>query len=323
MRLLPRGGAVTRKLAAVLVLTCGCAVGKHLTAESGDLADYRDYRVAAREGTRLKRAQAYLEHHPRGAWTDEVRAAYESEEPAWFEACQASREGVRAYLTDLPRGPHADAALSLLVAYDAKVEDVETARLMRDARRTEAQLEAAAAARRAVGEAILGAVGALVADHVYGAPIDDASPLLRGLLGGGASTTWGELPARRERDLFFVLPTREGRQSRVATFAVEVERAPSGAIVAGRIEGDDLFVRWDESDLVRPLDASSSNHRSEAAYHARLLLEGALESRLPAARCAAAPAEGELVRRACDGWRAVVRWGQIEGQPDVIEVHGP
>ena len=87
--------------------------------------------------------------------------------------------------------------------------------------------------------------------------------------------------------------------------------------------GLDLFVRWDEADLVRSLDASSPNHRSEAAHHARELLDGALEARLPAARCREAPGDGELVRRACDGWSARVQWGQDEGHPDVVVIRGP
>jgi hypothetical protein len=310
------------KRGLVVVLLTGCAAFKQVVAENSDLADYRSFKVAAREGVRLARAQAYLEAHPHGTWAGDVRAAFDAEEPPYFEACQRSRAGVSDYLVDLPRGPHVPAAFALLVAYDAKVEDVETARLMRDARRTEAQLEAAAAGRRAVGEAILGAVGALCEDNVYGGSIDEAPPSLRRTLGGEAAPTWGPIPARRQRDRFFVLPTQGGRESRVASMTVSVERDERGAITAGRIEGQDLFVRWDEADLVRSLDASSPNHRSEAAFHARERLEGAFEARMPAVRCAAKPGPDELVRRTCDGWTAVVRWGQREGQPDVVDVRG-
>jgi hypothetical protein len=308
---------------ALFLLVSGCAVGRQLIADNGDLADYRSFRVALREGVRLSRASLYLDAHPRGTWTAEVRAAFDAEEPAYFEACKGSRAGVREYLVDLPRGPHAGAAFALLVAYDAKVEDIETARLMQGARRTEAQLEAAAARRRAVGEAILGATGALLEDHVYGAPIGEAPESLRRALGGEVSPTWGPIPASRERDLFYALPSREGREDRAVTLKLSVAQDDRGAIVAGRIEGQDLFVRWDEADLLRQLDASSPNHRSEAAFHAKQLLLGAFEARFPAARCAAQPADpGELLRRACDGWTAVVRWGEAEGQPDVIEVRG-
>jgi hypothetical protein len=309
-------------LVAVTGAVGACSVGQQLVADNADLRDYRAFRVAAPEGLRLSRASSYLAAHPAGQWAAEVRAAFDAEEPGYFEACQASREKAREYLIDLPNGPHAAAALALLVEYSQKVEDVATARLLKDARRTEAKLEAAAGRRRAVGEAILAATGALVAEGVYGARIEDTPAALRRVLGGEATVSWGTTPARRDADTFFVIPSPDGRQERVATLTVRVI-VEAGVVVEGRIEGNDLFVRWDEADLVRPLDASSQNHRSAAAFHAQELLAGALEARLPEARCTEERKEGELLRRACDGWSAVVRWGQAEGEPDVVAIRGP
>jgi hypothetical protein len=309
-------------VAALGATALGCAAGRQLTAADADFRDYRAFRVAARAGLRLSRAVQYLAAHPAGQWAAEVQQALDAEEPAFFEACQASRDKARDYLVDLPNGPHAAAAMALLVEYSTKVEDVATARLLRDARRTEAKLEAAASRRRAVGEAILAATAALLEDNVYGARIEDTPPALRRVLGGEAPVSWGTVPSRREADYFFVLPTLEGREGRVATMTVRA-LAPAGVVVEGRIEGTDLFVRWDESDLVRPLDASLPNHRSEAALHAQELLAGALEARLPQARCDAPREGGELVHRACDGWTAIVRWGQAEGEPDVVTIRGP
>lgn len=297
-------------------------MGRQLVADDADFRDYRAFRVAVAEGLRLARAAQYLEAHPDGEWATEVKLVFEAEEPAFFEASQASRDKAREYLVDLPNGPHAAAAMALLVEYSMKVEDLATAHLLRDARRTEAKLEGAASRRRALGEAILAATGALLADGVYGARIEDTPPALRRVLGGEAPVTWGTVPSRREADYFFVVPSPEGRQSRVATVAVRA-LADAGGVVEGRIEGPDLFVRWDEADLVRPLDASSPNHRSEAALHAQELLAGALEARLPEARCTQPRADGELLHRACDGWTAIVHWGNAAGQPDVVAIRGP
>ncbi len=309
-------------MVSLAALPLGCAMGRQLVAGDADFRDYRAFRMAAAEGPRLSRASAYLDVHPQGEWAPEVRAAFDAEEPAFFERCQASRETAREYLVDLPNGPHAAAAMALLVEYSMKVEDLATARLLRDARRTEAKLEAAAGRRRAVGEAILTATGALLAEGVYGTRIEDSPAALRRVLGGEAAVSWGTTPARRDADYFFVIPTPEGRQERVATLTVRVV-LDAGVIVEGRIEGLDLFVRWDESDLVRPLDASAPNHRSEAAFHAQEQLTGALEARLPAARCGEQRRPGELVHRACDGWTATVAWGQVEGEPDVVSIRGP
>ena len=50
------------------------------------------------------------------------------------------------------------------------------------------------------------------------------------------------------------------------------------------------------------------------------LLSGAIEARLPASRCAAVAAPGEIMARACDGWRLLVRMGAGPGDRDVISV---
>ncbi len=300
----------------------GCGIVQQMAGDNDDVADYKAFRVASRPGLRLGRAQQYLEAHPRGRWVSEVREAFEAEEPLFFERCQESRDLMRDYLVDLPHGPHADAAMSLLVAFDTKVEDMETVRLRQRARRTEAELDSAARKRRAIGEMVLGAVGALTADNVYGARIESASALLRSALGGAVAPTWGSLPPRREADLFFVIPTREGREARVATITLRTV-LDGDAIVEGRIEGYDLFVRWDEADLVHLRDASSPKDRSEAAFHAQELLAGALEARMPASRCTVARGEHELLHRSCGGWTAAVVWGEREGNPDVISIRGP
>src|SRR5262245_14381411 len=64
----------------VVVMLAGAALGacgglKAMVAPSDDLEDYRAYRVAAAEGTRLARAKRYIERHPRGRFADEVRTS--------------------------------------------------------------------------------------------------------------------------------------------------------------------------------------------------------------------------------------------------------
>jgi len=109
---------VKRVLVLLAALACvvGCATFRPMTASPGDLEDYRAFRVAAYDGTRLARAKTYLDKHPQGAFVDEVRQAWDVEEPRWFARAQESRDGVRRYLADLPNGPHAEAAIALLIA---------------------------------------------------------------------------------------------------------------------------------------------------------------------------------------------------------------
>ena len=172
-----------------------------MIASSGDLEDYRAFRVAAAEGTRLARAKTYLERHPKGAFADEVSGRLRGGGAALLRARAGDRaRASRRYLADLPDGPHADAALALLIALGSSMQDAELRDIARRVRYDDAKLEAAAVQRRAVGEAILGAIGVLLDEDVYGVPRAEAPPELRALLiGPAARSTWGTRPARAAR----------------------------------------------------------------------------------------------------------------------------
>lgn len=312
-------------LPLIVVAACasGCAVLRPITASNDDLADYRAFRVAAHEGVRLAAAQRYVENHPRGAWAEEVRVAFAEEEPVYFERASETRAKTSEYLASLPRGPHATAAIALLTAFDTHVEDLETDRMLKNARRMEASLEHASLQRRALGETILGDVAALVDPDVFGATADQVPAAMRRALGGLAPATWGHPAPVREDDFFYVIPTHLVRESRVATLelALVFER---GLVAQGMLSGTDLFVHWDEADEVKPRDPTESRDRALAAGHAADLLAGALEARLPAARCrVASSAPREILVRRCDGWSVVVTIGGGPGDVDAIIVSGP
>jgi hypothetical protein len=306
---------------AVGGVSSGCATFRTMVTSSGDLEDYRAFRVAGAEGTRLARAKRYLERHPKGAFVDEVRAAFDDEEPHFFERASASREGARRYLADLPDGPHAAAAFALLTALESSMQDAELRDIAQKARHDDAKLETAAVQRRAVGEAVLGAVGVLLDEESYGAPRAEGPRALRQLMTGRA-TTWGSVPARREEDHYFLLPTRPERESRLVTLSITLsERA--GIVAGGAVEGADLFVRWAEADQIVKLDPSAPEDRAEAHVHAMARLEGAMERRFPTASCPDIRADRELYHRACGGWEVVVVPGASAGASDAIVIRGP
>ncbi len=310
-----------RRVLGLAAMASGCATLKPMVASPSDLEDYRAFRVAGAEGTRLARAKTYLERHPKGAFAEEVRGAFEDEEPRFFETSQATHEGARRYLADLPDGPHAAAALALLTALGSSMQDAELRDIARKARYDDAKLESAAVQRRAVGEAILGAIGVLLDEAVYGVPRTEGPPALRTLMTGRTASTWGSVPSRREEDLYFLLPTRPDRESRLMTLEVTLAET-DGLVVGGRIEGANLFVLWAEADQIVKLDPSASEDRTEAQVHAMDRLGGALERRFPEATCPDARAGAELYHRACDGWEVVVLSGTQGGQKDAIVVRG-
>jgi hypothetical protein len=308
--------------AALLASVAGCAGARAVIAPPSDLEDYRAFRVAAAEGTRVARARRYVERHPDGVWTKEVRAAYEEEEPRYFEHAQRSREGVRRYLADLPDGPHATAALALLTAFDSSLEEAELRDVARRVRYEDAKLEAAAVQRRAVGEAIFSAIGVLLDEDVYGVPLSDAPPKLRRLLLGPTPSTWGAVSARHEEDLFFLLPTRPERESRLLTLELTMLE-PGGALAGAVLEGSDMLVRWTEADKIVRLDASAPEDRTEAQVYTTPRLEGALERRFPSASCPELRRDQELYHRACGGWEAIVVPGAKAGDKDRVIIRSP
>jgi len=301
----------------------GCAVGRPFLASSDDLADYRAFRVAAHEGVRLSRAQHYLARHPRGTWAADVKRAFEAEEPEYYERASGSRAKTSEYLANLPQGPHAAAAISLLTAFDTHMEDIATRKLLREAHRTEAKLESSSLQRHLLGEIILGDVAALLEPDLYGAHRDELPDPVRRALGGLAPSTWGNPPTVRSDDIFYSIPTHLVRESRVVTVELKVA-FDHGLATEGMLSGPDLFVAWDEADAVQPRDPTDDKDRAVAARHAADLLGGALEARLPAARCnASSSAPREILVRRCDGWSAVVTVGKGPGDRDSISVSGP
>ena len=302
-------------LASLACAALGCAALRPVTASSGDLADYRETRTQRTWGRRLAAMQRYLERRPDGAWAAEVREELDREEPRFFARASDSREGVRGYLTDLPRGPHADAAVSLLVAFDTKVEDVETERMLKAARTTEARLGEAAEQRRAADEWVANALAALADDAPWGKP-RGASPALVAQLKGPRQGTWGGLPDRVDVRLPFAAPGRGDLFARTleATLALEGDE-----LRAATLSGPDLFVRWAEIDAVRALDPSRTEDRVFAASRVRERLAGLLERRFPEARCAKGAADADLLARRCDGRAVRVVMGGAAGDVDKVD----
>jgi hypothetical protein len=298
----------------------GCAVPAQMLAASDDLADYRAFRVAAHEGPRLARAQVYLKRHPHGSWADEVRGSFEVEENAWFEAAKTSRSRALDYVVELPQGPHVQAARALLLLFDEHAADIDLLELLAESRRTAALLDLESDRRKRVSEVVLEELGALMDPATWGAELDDPPPLLADVLRGSTPRTWGSAPGGlREDELFFVLPTPREPEQRVAQVRLRLvlER---GRVAAARIEGEDLFVRWTEADALRVLDATNAADRATAASAVADVLAGALEARLPAARCAGETREGQILTRECDGWHVSVRMGARPGDDDIITV---
>jgi hypothetical protein len=307
----------------VLAALGGCAVPRQMLATPDDLRDYRAFRLAAHEGRRLAMAQRYLWRHPEGAWARDVRPLFEAEEEAWFEAAKTSRTRAREYVIDLPEGPHIEGAKALLVLFDEHQGDVETLTLLADARRTAATLDFEGTRRKHVSDVVLAELAALLDPKTWGTRLDSPPASLAAALRGEVPVTWGAATrARHDDELFYVLPMPQGSQARAVDVSLQLV-LDKGRVVQGLVEGEDLFVSWAESMLVRVLDPNRAADRELAAATVVDVLSGALEATVPATRCAKPPTGGERLVRACDGWMVSVRMGAEAGEVDVVDVVGP
>ena len=311
-----------RLAVSTLLLICvSCTpVTRQLFAPSKEADAYRAFRTASQPGPRLARAHAYLRDYPRGSWTNEVQEVYNAEEPVYFARAQQSYQDAINYLTDLPDGPHAAEALATTSVYGQEAADIETIELLGNARKSDVLLERQSAQRRHVGEHVAAAIGALTSDGIFGKTLDETPVALRRFL-SGARTSWGRAPDRHVETFRFLLPlARHVPLERFATVRVTVASDAKG-IYEGRIEGEDLFVRWAEADFVRSLNPADAQARKIASDHARDVLGGAFEARLPAAECALT--EQSALARRRGGWQVVAVMGDGAGTRDVISVRGP
>jgi len=304
-------------LAVASLALVGCVALRPLAAQSADQEDYQTIRLVSGEGERLVAAQRYLERHPDGAWAADVRAELERAENAYFERAKESRTGAIDYLVFLPSGPHADAAMAAVRAFDGHIADDETALLVVAARRSTAALDAASRDRREAAEFVLQSSVVLLTGGSIGRSIAD-NDALRQLLEGSRNGTWGGTPHRRTVDWSYLVPTRSGPEPREISVTVEVEE-DDGRVVRAFLRGPALFSRWLEADTARAVDDTRPEDRQAAAEHARDVVSGVVEAQMPAATCGA-PAEGDSFRRACKGVSIRVHQGAAAGDTDTVTI---
>jgi hypothetical protein len=166
-------------LAATLVVTlgatvalAGCNAGRVFVASPGDWAEYRRVRLAETLDERIAAAFEYLERRPDGMYAERVRRYFERVEPLYYKARQRSIAGLEAYLSALPRGPHAEDALGELVLRRGAARDRSLAERSVDA--LGRRLDAGREARREAADLLLAWVERLLTPALWRAPLADA-----------------------------------------------------------------------------------------------------------------------------------------------------
>lgn len=259
------------RFSLALVALCSCTVVRPLTASDADAADHRAFVLARAEGERLRAASHYLERHPNGAWADDVRGAFDREEPRFYASCEKSRAAAVDYLAWLPEGPHAKAAVALVISFDEHAPEDEASRMVAAARANEARLERAARDREDAEETALESLRVVLDASVYGKNLEEDGDLDRFLLAG---RSLGRTPTRRTRTRDFTIPSKNGQIARTLEITVDVD-ATGGAVREAVVSGPGLFARMAEASLLREVSPAEAERYVRDAVDSMVRARGA------------------------------------------------
>jgi hypothetical protein len=294
-----------------------------MVAPQDEYAAYRRVRTSRTVEDRLKASDWYLDRYPAGRWIGDVRPWFERAEIKFFVHHEENASGLEKYLEVLPHGPHAVLARKELARHRTRVVEGQKSRLEVDARYTEARLAALARMRENTRDTLGAWVGRLLSidswgertsrlDHefIYAWRIDKPS----GRCVEDHCTKLVELP--------FELPGGGDQAAREMDFEV-VLSLRQGMVQEGSLQGPGMFSRLYEAVRSKPVAAGDTGARVQAIAFAVEFLSGAVEARLPAAKCAADPVGETVMKRACDGWTLEAVAPGDPASDDRIVVRGP
>lgn len=318
-------------LAALALLgALGCSMQGFIAAPS-DYAGYRATRVAPTFEDRLAAAQRYLVEHPDGRYKDQVRAAFDPAEEAFFASKKGTRIGLEAYLAALPRGPHEAAARRRLAELDTSARS-RTAELDRTVAEVEARVSGPRAAERArVRAEIQGWLDRFLDRATWSAPIaaSKASLVVPFSLSLPAprcallDPPEGAVARRCAKltGLPYSVQVERGLEPREATLEIVVLQDPRGVPIEATVSGPDLFVRLEETYRVKPVVTGDAVQRAAATARAAELVKAAFAKAVSSApSCVRRIKPPTVIELGCEGVLVSVRAGAAPGDDDRIVI---
>lgn len=328
----PRSGSLAARSWRALVLASAVAAANlgcsAMLASPAEQSAYRAVRVSATLEARVLSAQRYLEEHPTGSYRARVEAYFARAEPVYYALSSSDEAGLARYLGVLPEGPHAAEARAKLAALVRARHKGDT--LVAAARGTEARLARAALERKRARDAFARWVKMLVEPSTYAAPLAEGrDELVRAFVlelpqaaCHALDEPLGDVVRSCEKrlELPFELRTTEGSPApRVLELRVVIAQDARGRPRHATVSGEELFVRLDEAERLRPSDGTLPEVRRAAAERAaaivRSLVAGWAEGD---ERCERPASAGEAYRASCGGLDVVVL--SREDGLDVVEI---
>ena len=306
----------------LLWLCLSCASSARITGDFGEYRSYREYRVSSTLEARLGAAERYLREYPQGDYQPEVRAWYVPAEKRYFKLAWDSPTRLRAYLDAMPHGPHAVEAAERIGELDSRRVYAERReqRLLGHAQDIEQRLARAAEQRRGFVREVSRLVELLGATRSFGEPTSELAPDLLVRLRERPPQLRCE--GERCQKLFsfsYAVPEDKALTERKIDVRLEI-RLERGLVQELTLSGPELLTRLAEAITVRAVPPLNPQASAEAVGQALEIVNAALDTPLPRARCEGEAVSPVVALRRCDGVRFAVVAGTEPGADDRLSV---
>lgn len=305
-------------LALCFFVLSGCTASQRVFAGRKDYALYRDYRLADTLLERLRTGNRYLKDVPDGRFRPEVQGWFTAREAQFLKTAHDRPSLLRAYLSAMPDGPHAQHVIDRLLELELlrKYRDAEALREEQRIARAVKEMEDAARGREDLQKKLAELLRVLGDVRSFGAPVSALPEQLFVALGVKPS----ELPCDAERcrktlTVKYALPSGRDFAHREAALSVALE-LEQGVLRSVELSGPELFSRLSEAISLVPTTRGDFSARVTAIAKSAGFAENVLEARLPKATCERPPVAPLVLVRVCDGVQLELFAGELPGAPD-------
>jgi hypothetical protein len=316
-------------VAALASVSCGAST-QSLTADTTDYELYRRTRTATTSEGRLSASFEYLEREPDGRWNAEVEAWFNRAEPLYYEASSASAPGLEAYMSALPRGPHAKLAAERLleIRAGARMARERDSELLDEALGVEQKLADADEMRRAVVREIRDWSNRLATIPSFGMPTSELPhETIHHFRVLEPVAKCADERCSKALSFPYAIPDGKRLSPRKVVFDVELTLV-RGNVASARLRGPELWSRLYECHDKRPVRPDDAQARTEAIARAVQIVESSLGPSFAAAECQREAVSPVVLERECGGVRVQMQAAATPESDDELRVepttkHGP
>jgi hypothetical protein len=307
-----------RRASLLLALCLSCASTARITGDFGEYRSYREYRVSTTLEARLGAAERYLRAYPQGDYQKEVRAWYVPAESRYFKLAWDTPPRLRAYLEAMPHGPHAEEVAERIGELDSRRVYAERReqRMLGHAQELEQRLARAAEQRHGFVHESSRLIELLAATRSFGEPTSELAPdLLVRLRERPPQLHCEGDQCQKVFSFRYAVPEDKTLAERTIDVSLRI-RLERGLVQELTLSGPELLTRLAEAITVRAVPPLNPQASAEAVGQALEIVNAALDTALPRARCEGEAVSPVVLLRRCDGVRFTVLAGTEPGADD-------